>query len=803
MSEFSPVSRHREMLDNGDGTITYHQFMDEDPHYYKDETEQYLPLDIESIEDATGKTGEIKLRKQGFRSVGVRADGEKTKYLGIRPDVNQTLGTEQLEFTPEEMIFDKQVFPINITEPVAIDSTTDDCGDIVLKHHKIFNRQMVKVPIQADDFQVKFTLDLKGLKVSNTEITEQYEIRSAIPGGIQHKLGYTTAPIWNDLKEELLASNEFGILQGVFTDKTISVSTPMYEADISGLPEGYTAANIPDNSCRSWPNEGQFALSVYNAPVDRNEINEIVKKALEDLTGESIIIGPADTFIMNGKLIGGAVWTEGGRSYTVIVFLKDVSDFLSYYIEGKELAYPHQFLTDKTYEDLEAVFQPHLDKLISVDTQVISEAGSTYYQEGETGCFDITDQEGNFKFKILRPVLMDEQMEVMEAGTLHSLRLLNDGTYEYIKYPDPDAVLRGLTQAAAYVDAYTYYSNTSYFGHSSATTIPPAQNTDVFDAGRPAEVMVVNARNIIPGDKMTLDMPSQYRIQFPFNTSGLPDSGPIAAASLHFYQRPWTKDTANFNTFYDSTVVCYGGNYSLPPSGQKLANWNYTTGLGGSVACTNANGWKTLTLNSTGRNFISKTSWTKLILGDSTQGSIPGAETYRSAKMYSPTGSSPPYLSITLTAYSVTFAAGSGGSISGTTSQAITYGNNCSAVTAVPNANYKFVGWTGSVTSSSNPLTVTNVTGSQTITANFELDMLDVNFSVSGIGGTLSGDLNQIVQAYSDATSVAPTSLLHYRFAGWTGDHIGTENPLTLTNVTAPANVMAHFERIVKIFDLS
>lgn len=72
--------------------------------------------------------------------------------------------------------------------------------------------------------------------------------------------------------------------------------------------------------------------------------------------------------------------------------------------------------------------------------------------------------------------------------------------------------------------------------------------------------------------------------------------------------------------------------------------------------------------------------------------------------------------------YTVTFLAGNGGTVSGTTQQAITDGGSGASVTAVPDNGYQFVNWTGSgYNLSVNPLTVTNVTGDLTITANFEL----------------------------------------------------------------------------------
>ena len=81
-----------------------------------------------------------------------------------------------------------------------------------------------------------------------------------------------------------------------------------------------------------------------------------------------------------------------------------------------------------------------------------------------------------------------------------------------------------------------------------------------------------------------------------------------------------------------------------------------------------------------------------------------------------------------LQSYTATFLASGGGSLSGTTSQTIYYGASTSAVTAIPATGYHFVNWTGTngfFTTSSNPLTVTNVSASMTVTANFAANPVD------------------------------------------------------------------------------
>ena len=95
--------------------------------------------------------------------------------------------------------------------------------------------------------------------------------------------------------------------------------------------------------------------------------------------------------------------------------------------------------------------------------------------------------------------------------------------------------------------------------------------------------------------------------------------------------------------------------------------------------------------------------------------------------------------------YTVNFTASAGGSLSGNTTQTVTYGASSTPVTAIPDANYRFTGWTmvesrtgtkyatfaesgtGEEALSAktpyytdNPLTIRNVTSNMTITANFK-----------------------------------------------------------------------------------
>jgi len=146
--------------------------------------------------------------------------------------------------------------------------------------------------------------------------------------------------------------------------------------------------------------------------------------------------------------------------------------------------------------------------------------------------------------------------------------------------------------------------------------------------------------------------------------------------------------------------------------------------------------------------------------------------------------------------HSVNFHAGANGTLTGDDAQTVPDGNDATPVTAVPDIGYEFDGWTGDVTSSDNPLTVTNVTGDLNITANFTIKQYNVTF-IEGADGSITGDKNQVIDHGSDCTAVEAVPDYGFSFDGWTGDITSSDNPLTVTNVTDDLNITANSAALI------
>jgi len=146
--------------------------------------------------------------------------------------------------------------------------------------------------------------------------------------------------------------------------------------------------------------------------------------------------------------------------------------------------------------------------------------------------------------------------------------------------------------------------------------------------------------------------------------------------------------------------------------------------------------------------------------------------------------------------FTVTFLAGAGGSLSGTTSQTVAYGASTTAVSAVPNTGFTFTNWTGSgfTMSAANPLAISNVTQNLTITANFTQQTFTVTF-LAGTGGNLTGSTSQTVTYGASATAVTAVPNTGFTFTNWTGSGftMSATNPLTVSNVTQNLTITANF----------
>ena len=146
--------------------------------------------------------------------------------------------------------------------------------------------------------------------------------------------------------------------------------------------------------------------------------------------------------------------------------------------------------------------------------------------------------------------------------------------------------------------------------------------------------------------------------------------------------------------------------------------------------------------------------------------------------------------------FSLTYTAGPNGSLTGDSSQTVNYGEDGTAVTAVPDIGYHFANWSDGVLTATR--TDTNVTADLSVTANFAIDTFSLSYT-AGAGGSLTGDSSQTVNYGEDGTAVEAVPDTGYHFVNWS-DGVLTATR-TDTNVTGNLSVTANFA--INIYILS
>jgi len=142
---------------------------------------------------------------------------------------------------------------------------------------------------------------------------------------------------------------------------------------------------------------------------------------------------------------------------------------------------------------------------------------------------------------------------------------------------------------------------------------------------------------------------------------------------------------------------------------------------------------------------------------------------------------------------------GEGGTLEGEVEQSILDGADCQIVTAKPNAHFNFKEWKfgETVLGTDVALTITGVSENMNVIAVFEaIPTFTVNFSVEGDGGTLEGNVQQVVDQGTDCQTVTAKPADGYKLKEWKSGEtvLGSDAAITITNVTENMSVVAVFE---------
>ncbi|WP_191906974.1 InlB B-repeat-containing protein [Adhaeribacter soli] len=142
--------------------------------------------------------------------------------------------------------------------------------------------------------------------------------------------------------------------------------------------------------------------------------------------------------------------------------------------------------------------------------------------------------------------------------------------------------------------------------------------------------------------------------------------------------------------------------------------------------------------------------------------------------------------------YNLNVTANGSGTVAKSPNQT-TYSSGTSVtLTATPNSGYKFSGWSGDVTGTTNPVTIT-MSSDNNITATFTPSVTQYNLNITTKGsGTVTKSPDQASYAQGTAVLLTATPNAGAAFTGWSGDATGKTNPLTVT-MNSNKNLAATF----------
>ncbi|CAM1345221.1 InlB B-repeat-containing protein [Tenacibaculum amylolyticum] len=119
----------------------------------------------------------------------------------------------------------------------------------------------------------------------------------------------------------------------------------------------------------------------------------------------------------------------------------------------------------------------------------------------------------------------------------------------------------------------------------------------------------------------------------------------------------------------------------------------------------------------------------------------------------------------------------------------------------IPGLGYQFDGWSGDVSGTTNPITIT-MDSDKTVTATFS--KIQRTLIINSTNGSVSTNPNPTNGTYDNGTSVTLTATPNagYQFDGWSGDATGTTNPLTIT-IDADKTITAMFSKIQRTLTIN
>ena len=455
---WKPINRTRVQV----GENRYRVYDKRGPLFYKKPDGTYDDID-HTFNDTTSTIGDISLMDKGILSVGKRKGNNPHKVVGIRPDTNQHLGTQQLEFSLINVELDGESQEFNV----------EDDLEIRLRASKVF--QLVKINKDFNNFKIEFDIHSKGLELQNNKYSEETTIRDYnfnLTNLGQIEVGNTDLTRDNFFKEQASDVPYFDFYVSQIINEYITTGEYSLEEEFGDddLSEYVLDGDFYTHGSSIYYKDSIIlAIKLHDIP----NFEEVIVNEFCSMYGLETIHEDNKNgkyFTKDGKKIG-SYFTVDENTFYVLINTKPIPDKIKALFKRKTFE-------DTSFLDLtlESFCEDINNSKFNIDLKL--NVDSDYYEP-----FD-----NKFEFKVSnesmyinKPIIYDKDYNGMPLETTHTLKQNEDGSYRYTKYFDINGYF-SKSNDIAYIDAtlqmnqsedarlYKSYTNSDLVGTAKTNT---------------------------------------------------------------------------------------------------------------------------------------------------------------------------------------------------------------------------------------------------------------------------------------------------------------------------------------------
>ncbi len=530
----------------------YRLYAKQGPINYKKPDGTFDTID-HTFNDTTSSIGEISLMDKGIMSVGKRKGNNPHKVVGVRPDINQHLGTQQLEFSLVNVELDGESQSFNVETDLEIKLGPAQVWQLV-KTHKDFN-----------DFKIEFDIHTTGLEIQNSKYSSTTTLREDFDFNLTN-LGEIEGGNTSLSKENVYNNSSGSILQKntPYLDFYVSQITNDYiQTGEYSIEEEFGDSDLSSYTLESMYERGSsiyfkdsIVLNVKSYQLEN--VEDIVINNLCDLYGLEVFDdgGAGKYFTKNNKKVGAYLIPLNSDEFYVMFNTKEIPDNIKTLFKKKTF-------NDTSYLDI---------TLSDFSTAVTNQFNKNIKIELDTDYYEPINNKFHFKIKnnsfhINLPILYDESYNALNLGTTHSLKQNSDGSYRYTKYFSTDGYLKN-SHNIKYIDVdlstntdevRSYYIR---FPAGSTNNIVQQYNVTNLAAARNATTAGASFAHTTLNTLLEWTGWYQARVVSQFSTS----------YNARYTQTPVTFDTSGISAAIDTATLKIRGGYQNTVSSDPAAD---------------------------------------------------------------------------------------------------------------------------------------------------------------------------------------------------------------------------------------